>query len=81
MRSDWNLPICNGKERLKDEDGVKIHPTQKPESLISRILLASTNVNDTILDPFFGTGTTGACLLYTSPSPRDVEESRMPSSA
>ena len=60
MRSDWNLPICNGKERLKDEDGVKIHPTQKPESLISRILLASTNVNDTILDPFFGTGTTGA---------------------
>ena len=60
MRSDWNLPICNGKERLKDEDGIKIHPTQKPESLISRILLASTNVNDTILDPFFGTGTTGA---------------------
>ena len=60
MRSDWNLPICNGKERLKDEDGLKIHPTQKPESLISRILLASTNVNDTILDPFFGTGTTGA---------------------
>ena len=60
MRSDWNLPICNGKERLKDEYGVKIHPTQKPESLISRILLASTNVNDTILDPFFGTGTTGA---------------------
>ena len=60
MRSDWNLPICNGKERLKDENGVKIHPTQKPESLISRILLASTNVNDIILDPFFGTGTTGA---------------------
>ena len=60
MRSDWNLPICNGKERLKDDVGVKIHPTQKPESLISRILLASTNVNDTILDPFFGTGTTGA---------------------
>ena len=60
MRSDWKLPICNGKERLKDKDGVKIHPTQKPESLMSRILLASTNVNDTILDPFFGTGTTGA---------------------
>ena len=60
MRSDWNLPICNGKERLKDENGVKIHSTQKPESLISRILLASTNVNDIILDPFFGTGTTGA---------------------
>ena len=60
MRSDWNLPICNGKERLKHEDGVKLHHTQKPESLISRILLASTNVNDTILDPFFGTGTTGA---------------------
>ena len=60
MRSDWNFPICNGKERLKDENGVKIHPTQKPESLISRILLASTNVNDIILDPFFGTGTTGA---------------------
>ena len=60
MRSDWNLPICNGKERLKDENGVKIHSTQKPESLISRILLASTNVDDIILDPFFGTGTTGA---------------------
>ncbi len=59
MRSDWNLPICNGKERLKDEDGSKIHPTQKPESLISRIILASTNVNDIVLDPFFGTGTTG----------------------
>ena len=60
MRSDWNLPICSGKERLKDDNGIKIHPTQKPESLISRILLASTNVNDIILDPFFGTGTTGA---------------------
>ena len=59
MRSDWLFPICNGSERLKYK-GKKIHPTQKPEALISRIILSVTNPGDTILDPFFGTGTTGA---------------------
>ena len=57
MRSTWNLPICNGKERLK-ENGKKVHSTQKPESLIHRILLSSSNKNDLILDPFLGSGTT-----------------------
>ena len=57
MRSTWNLPICNGKERLKN-NGIKIHSTQKPESLLHRIILASTNKNDFILDPFIGSGTT-----------------------
>ncbi|PIV75568.1 MAG: modification methylase [Rhodobacteraceae bacterium CG17_big_fil_post_rev_8_21_14_2_50_65_11] len=60
MRSDWVLPICNGHERLKNALGDKAHPTQKPESLLHRILLASTNAGDVVLDPFFGTGTTGA---------------------
>ena len=54
------MPICSGQERLKDNFGKKIHPTQKPESLISRIILATTKHGDVILDPFFGTGTTGA---------------------
>ena len=57
MRSTWNFPICNGRERLK-EKGKKVHSTQKPESLLHRILLASTNKNDFILDPFLGSGTT-----------------------
>ncbi|WP_319531032.1 site-specific DNA-methyltransferase [uncultured Cohaesibacter sp.] len=60
MRSDWVLPICTGNERLKGEDGKKVHPTQKPESLLYRVMLSSTNPGDVILDPFFGTGTTGA---------------------
>ena len=60
MRSDWVLPICTGAERLKDETGDKAHPTQKPESLLHRVLLATTNPGDIVLDPFFGTGTTGA---------------------
>ena len=60
MRSDWVLPICTGHERLKDEAGDKAHPTQKPESLLHRVLVGSTNPGDVILDPFFGTGTTGA---------------------
>ena len=60
MRSDWVLPICNGHERLKDENGDKAHPTQKPESLLHRVLLGATNPGDVVLDPFFGTGTTGA---------------------
>ena len=56
MRSDWTLPICNGKERLK-KDGKKIHSTQKPEALLHRIILATTNKGDLICDPFLGTGT------------------------
>ncbi len=60
MRSDWLLPICNGHERLKDADGNKAHPTQKPESLLHRVIIGSTNPGDVILDPFFGSGTTGA---------------------
>jgi modification methylase len=59
MRSDWEFPICGGAERLK-KDGHKVHPTQKPEALIYRILLACTKPGDVVLDPFFGTGTTGA---------------------
>ncbi len=60
MRSDWLFPICSGPERLKDDGGRKAHPTQKPEALLGRVLLATTNVGDIVLDPFFGTGTTGA---------------------
>jgi len=59
MRSDWVLPICAGPERLK-KDGHKVHPTQKPEALLYRLMLATTNKGDVVLDPFFGTGTTGA---------------------
>jgi modification methylase len=59
MRSDWEFPICGGQERLK-KDGYKVHPTQKPEALLYRILLATTKKGDVVLDPFFGTGTTGA---------------------
>ena len=60
MRSDWTLPICAGGERLKDENGHKTHPTQKPEALLYRVLLSATRPGDIVLDPFFGTGTTGA---------------------
>ncbi len=60
MRSDWNLPICSGKERRRDDEGNKLHPTQKPESLLYRVITSSTKPGDVILDPFFGSGTTGA---------------------
>ena len=60
MRSDWEFPICGGQERLKGADGHKVHPTQKPEALLYRVLLACTKPGDVVLDPFFGTGTTGA---------------------
>ena len=60
MRSDWLFPLCTGNERLKGGEGRKVHPTQKPEALLHRILLASSKPGDVILDPFFGTGTTGA---------------------
>jgi len=59
-RSDWFLPICGGPERLKDAAGRKTHPTQKPEALLARVLLAASNAGDLVLDPFFGSGTTGA---------------------
>ncbi len=60
MRSDWLLPICSGPERLKDDGGRKAHPTQKPEALLYRVILGTTAAGDVVLDPFFGTGTTGA---------------------
>ncbi len=60
MRSDWLFPICNGGERLKGEDGKKLHPTQKPEALLARVLMSSSKPGDLVLDPFFGSGTTGA---------------------
>jgi modification methylase len=60
MRSDWLFPICTGAERLKDEDDDKLHPTQKPEALLYRVISSTTKPGDVVLDPFFGTGTTGA---------------------
>ena len=60
MRSDWLIPICSGPERLRDDGGRKAHPTQKPEALLRRVIMATTKPGDLVLDPFFGTGTTGA---------------------
>jgi len=60
MRSDWLFPLCTGEERLKGGDGKKLHPTQKPEALLARVLLAASRPDDVVLDPFCGTGTTGA---------------------
>jgi modification methylase len=60
MRSDWLIPLCTGGERLKNAEGDKAHPTQKPEALLHRVMVASTRPGDVVLDPFFGTGTTGA---------------------
>lgn len=60
MRSDWLIPICSGPERLRDDGGRKAHPTQKPEALMARIILATTKPGDLVVDPFFGTGTAGA---------------------
>ncbi len=60
MRSDWTLPLCTGEERLKGRDGKKLHPTQKPEALLARVILAASRPDDLVLDPFCGTGTTGA---------------------
>jgi modification methylase len=60
MRSDWLIPLCTGPERLKKQDGGKVHPTQKPEALLHRVILAASRPGDVVLDPFFGTGTTGA---------------------
>jgi modification methylase len=60
VRSDWTLPLCTGEERLKGRDGKKLHPTQKPEALLARVILSSSRPDDLVLDPFCGTGTTGA---------------------
>src|SRR5215475_13551766 len=60
VRSDWTLPLCTGDERLKGSNGKKLHPTQKPEALLARVLLSSSRPDDLVLDPFCGTGTTGA---------------------
>jgi len=59
MRSDWFIPLCTGEERLKGRDGKKLHPTQKPEALLARVILAASQPDDLVLDPFCGTGTTG----------------------
>jgi modification methylase len=60
VRSDWTVPLCTGEERLKNADGKKVHPTQKPEGLLARVILSSSRPDDLVLDPFCGTGTTGA---------------------
>src|SRR5579871_970362 len=60
VRSDWFLPLCTGEERLKGRDGKKLHPTQKPEALLARVILAASRPDEVVLDPFCGTGTTGA---------------------
>src|SRR5215218_9232372 len=60
VRSDWTIPLCTGDERIKGRDGKKLHPTQKPEALLARVILSSSRPGDLILDPFSGTGTTGA---------------------
>ncbi|MGR7996560.1 DNA methyltransferase [Xanthobacter sp. ZOL 2024] len=60
VRSDWLFPLCTGQERLKDKKGRKLHPTQKPEALLARVLLSATKPGDVVVDPFFGSGTTGA---------------------
>jgi len=60
MRSDWLIPLCTGHERLRDDKGAKLHPTQKPEALLHRVILACTSPGEVVLDPFLGSGTTAA---------------------
>ena len=64
VRSDWTIPLCTGDERLKGNDGKKLHPTQKPEALLARVILSASRPDDLILDPFNGTGTTGAVARH-----------------
>jgi len=64
VRSDWTIPLCTGEERLKGGDGKKLHPTQKPEALLARVILSSSRPDDLVLDPFSGTGTTGAVAKH-----------------
>ena len=79
MRSDWSFPLCTGDERLKGGDGKKLHPTQKPEGLLARVILAASRPDDLVLDPFSGTGTTGA--VAKGPGRRFIGIEREPSSA
>ncbi|MFL4973598.1 MAG: site-specific DNA-methyltransferase [Microvirga sp.] len=76
MRSDWFFPLCTGEERLKDAAGRKVHPTQKPEALLARVLLAASRPGDVVLDPFFGSGTTGAVAKRLGRSFIGVERDR-----
>lgn len=76
VRSDWLFPICAGRERLRDGAGRRAHPTQKPEALVARVLLAATNAGDLVLDPFFGTGTTGAVARSLKRSYVGIERDR-----
>ena len=76
MRSDWTLPLCTGDERLKGADGAKMHPTQKPESLLYRVIMATTKPGDVVLDPFFGTGTTGAVAKALSRKYIGIEQNK-----
>jgi modification methylase len=76
MRSDWHIDICLGAERLKDENGKSLHTTQKPMELLRRVILASTKPGDTILDPFFGSGTTGAAARELSRNFIGIEQDR-----
>jgi len=64
VRSDWTIPLCTGEERLKGGDGKKLHPTQKPQALLARVILSSSRVDDLVLDPFSGTGTTGSVAKH-----------------
>ena len=66
MKSVWNIPLCTGNERLKDDNGKKAHATQKPEQLLLNVILSSSKVGDVVLDPFFGSGTTGAVAKLTN---------------
>ncbi len=75
MRSDWHLPICSGSERIRGENGEKAHSTQKPEALLYRVILSSSNPGDVVLDPFFGSGTTGAVAKQAAP-PLDRHRAR-----
>jgi modification methylase len=76
VRSDWYLPLCTGGERLKDAQGRKLHPTQKPEALLARVMMSSSNPGDVVLDPFFGSGTTGAVARRLGRSFIGVERER-----
>jgi modification methylase len=76
MRSDWIIPLCTGEERLKDAAGKKVHPTQKPEALLARVLLSSSRPGDVVLDPFLGAGTTGAVAKKLGRSFIGIERDR-----
>jgi modification methylase len=76
LRSDWLFPICTGEERLKGDDGRKVHPTQKPEALLARVMLSASKPGDVVLDPFFGSGTTGAVAKRLGRSWIGIERDR-----